>query len=613
MKITLARLLLFIAALSTVLAQPTTPPSNISPITGPGLVGRESGTGRATTIAVGNGLEIVGNVIVATGGGGGGAPSNATYITQIPNGTLTNEQALSLLTTGIMYVTTSTGQISSLGPILSGTFGGTGNGFMNFSGPATSLKTFTLPNASATILTTNAPVTVAQGGTGQTTFLNGQLLIGNTTNGGLDKATLTAGDGVTITNAAGSITINATGTGGNVTNNATLTSGRVVLGGGTTVVGVLGAATNGQVLIGNTTSGNLQLGSITAGSNITVTPAAGGITISSSGSGNTSAVSTLVSGNLVQGAGTTNVTTTNIGVLGNDLTVPGNLTINGGNISSTGTLNGQLWIGSTATGNLTRATLTAGDNISITNGAGSITINGTGSGNVTGSSLTSNAMVVGDGSNAIKIGPAPGSSGNIATSNGTAWTSASPTFYQNIVVSGCTTVTGNSTGNLTLVAGGNITLTTDNTAKSVTIAASGGGGGNVTINATLSVDDTYSGVTLVGQNAGATIAQWEIVYLDSSSTWQLADANGTNTYPARGMAVAAYSSTNPATILREGAVRNDAWNWTPGGTIYMSGTPGAITQTAPSASGDKIQQVGYALTADIAYFNFASGEFLTVP
>lgn len=50
--------------------------------------------------------------------------------------------------------------------ILPGATGGTGNGFFAVSGPATSLKTFTLPNASATILTDNAAVSVAQGGTG---------------------------------------------------------------------------------------------------------------------------------------------------------------------------------------------------------------------------------------------------------------------------------------------------------------------------------------------------------------------------------------------------------------------------------------------------------------
>ena len=52
---------------------------------------------------------------------------------------------------------------------------------------------------------------VANGGTGQTTYTNGQLLIGNTTGNTLTKATLTAGEGITITNSTGSITIASTG------------------------------------------------------------------------------------------------------------------------------------------------------------------------------------------------------------------------------------------------------------------------------------------------------------------------------------------------------------------------------------------------------------------
>jgi len=60
------------------------------------------------------------------------------------------------------------------------------------------------------------PVAVNAGGTGQTTYTNGQLLIGKT-DGTLAKATLTASTGVTITNADGSITISATGSGGTVT------------------------------------------------------------------------------------------------------------------------------------------------------------------------------------------------------------------------------------------------------------------------------------------------------------------------------------------------------------------------------------------------------------
>lgn len=124
-------------------------------------------------------------------------------------------------------------------------------------------------------------------------------------------------------------------------------------------------------------------------------------------------------------------------------------------------------------------------------------------------------------------------------------------------------------------------------------------------------DDTWTGTTIAGLNAGATIAQWETVYLGASSTWLLADANGSGTYPARGLATAAYSNTDPAIVLVHGTVRNDAWNWTPGGAIYLSGTAGGLTQTAPSASGDKVQQVGFALTADIAFFDFNS-TYLTV-
>ncbi len=62
-------------------------------------------------------------------------------------------------------------------------------------------------------------VAVNKGGTGQTSYTNGQLLIGNTTGNTLGKATLTAGSNVTITNAASAITIAATDT------NTTYTAG----------------------------------------------------------------------------------------------------------------------------------------------------------------------------------------------------------------------------------------------------------------------------------------------------------------------------------------------------------------------------------------------------
>lgn len=66
--------------------------------------------------------------------------------------------------------------------------------------------------SAAGLLSSVGVLTAANGGTGHNnTYTNGQLLIGNTSSGNLDVATLTAGSGVTITNGAGSINISAAG------------------------------------------------------------------------------------------------------------------------------------------------------------------------------------------------------------------------------------------------------------------------------------------------------------------------------------------------------------------------------------------------------------------
>jgi hypothetical protein len=55
---------------------------------------------------------------------------------------------------------------------------------------------------------------VADGGTGQGSYTDGELLIGNTTGNTLTKATLTAGSGISVTNGSGAITIASTAAGG---------------------------------------------------------------------------------------------------------------------------------------------------------------------------------------------------------------------------------------------------------------------------------------------------------------------------------------------------------------------------------------------------------------
>lgn len=93
--------------------------------------------------------------------------------------------------------------------------------------------------------TVTGTLSVANGGTGQTSFTNGQLLIGNSVGNTLTKATLTAGSGISITNSAGGITIAST-----------------VSPGSGTVTSVSGAGTiNGLTLTGTvTSSGSLTLG-----------------------------------------------------------------------------------------------------------------------------------------------------------------------------------------------------------------------------------------------------------------------------------------------------------------------------------------------------------------
>lgn len=101
---------------------------------------------------------------------------------------------------------------------------GNTSGSVTLDAPAIAGSTvLTLPATSGTVVTTatttgisgsaitTGTVGVSVGGTGQTTYTNGELLIGNTTGNTLTKATLTAGTGISITNGTGSITIANTG------------------------------------------------------------------------------------------------------------------------------------------------------------------------------------------------------------------------------------------------------------------------------------------------------------------------------------------------------------------------------------------------------------------
>ena len=73
-------------------------------------------------------------------------------------------------------------------------------------------RMFTMTSASAVVELGTNPSSITITNVNGGTPTNGQLLIGNGT--GLTRSTLTAGTGITVTNATGSITIAASSTGG---------------------------------------------------------------------------------------------------------------------------------------------------------------------------------------------------------------------------------------------------------------------------------------------------------------------------------------------------------------------------------------------------------------
>ena len=115
---------------------------------------------------------------------------------------------------GFSNVTIGTG-VSFVGGTLSATGSGGTVTSVALSGGTTGLTVSGSPITTSGTITLAGTLAVANGGTGQTSYTDGQLLIGNTTGNTLTKATLTAGTGIAITNAGGAITIASAGSGDN--------------------------------------------------------------------------------------------------------------------------------------------------------------------------------------------------------------------------------------------------------------------------------------------------------------------------------------------------------------------------------------------------------------
>jgi hypothetical protein len=229
---------------------------NIGAATGTATVNNTTLAAKAitasTTLAV-TGISTLTGAVGAPGGVTGPITSSSATIT---GGSITGITDLAVADGGT-GASTAAAALNNLLPSQTSA----ANKYLQSDGTNASWDAVTVSTADIT-----GTLPIANGGTGQTSFTNGQLLIGNSTGNTLTPATLTAGSGVTITNGSGAITVAFTGPGaGSVTSvdvsggtTGLTTSGGPITGSGTiTLAGTLAAANGGTGLTASGTNGNV--------------------------------------------------------------------------------------------------------------------------------------------------------------------------------------------------------------------------------------------------------------------------------------------------------------------------------------------------------------------
>ena len=161
--------------------------------------------------------------------------------------------------------------------------------------------------------------------------------------------------------------------------------------------------------------------------------------------------------------------------------------------------------------------------------------------------------------------------------------------------------------NGTLLADGTIPLTANWDVGNFDITAQGLSlSGRLTYDALPDADHTATGHSTDTLAAGATIAAFELCYLHTDGEWALTDADALATAGPVMLGLALEAKTDGVamdTALPGSFVRDDTWAWTIGAELYVSTTPGAMTETAPVGASDIVRVVGYAVSADVIYFN----------
>jgi len=113
-------------------------------------------------------------------------------------------------------------------------------------------------------------------------------------------------------------------------------------------------------------------------------------------------------------------------------------------------------------------------------------------------------------------------------------------------------------------------------------------------------EHSSSGIIL-DLTAGEVLNIGDVGYQNADGEIYLADATDATKMPGLFMCVETAADGVESAFLQVGVMRDDTWNWTVGGLIYLTitGTTGnTLSQTAPIAAGEQVQVVGMATHAD---------------
>lgn len=135
-----------------------------------------------------------------------------------------------------------------------------------------------------------------------------------------------------------------------------------------------------------------------------------------------------------------------------------------------------------------------------------------------------------------------------------------------------------------------------------------------TLDATPNTDHSANGPTTATFTAGESITVMDLVYFKSDGKWWKTDADAAATAGGvlLGIALATVSANAALSVaLPGGFVRDDTWNWTVGAVVYVGLAGGDVTATRPSATDDVVRVVGFAVSADVIWFQ-PSPDYATV-